>query len=176
MCIYLEGFDLKMFVNTLCIFSKTKDWCFIYSNIVHAAYILRMCVQCEERPVGLREIGRPGEIKTASLHQLLSPFLSSASVRKHEMKARWPVASSEECLINLTGRKWMVQPDTAGCVDTLCTPTITNTAAWHLPAILNVALDRQGWKRKWESRFFFLIFMATQRVSSSRERNGTRGG
>lgn len=58
----------------------------------HAVYcassMLRMCVQCEEWLVGLRGIGRPGEIKTASLYELLGPFLSSASVGKHEMKIR----------------------------------------------------------------------------------------
>lgn len=45
-------------------------------------------MQCEEWLVGLRGIGRPGEIKTASLCELLGPFLSSASVGKQEMKIR----------------------------------------------------------------------------------------
>lgn len=59
------------------------------------------------------------------------------------MKAARPVASSEDCLINLTARKWIVQPGTA-CGGDAAHGSYLRAAAGHLPAISNVAFDRQA--------------------------------
>lgn len=126
-----------------------------------------------------RGIGRQGEIKTASLHQLLSPSLSSASVRKHEKKARWPVASCEECLINLTGRKWMVQPDKASHGDTLYTPTITTLQLGICQPFYMQPLTSQDGRGNGKAAFLWNVsnnFHGNADVSSSRERNSSRGG
>lgn len=77
----------------------------------------------------------------------------SACLKKHEMKAWWPVPSSEECLINLTGQKWMMEPGIASHGETSVRANNHHTAAWHQPAISKATLDNMEWKRKWESCF-----------------------
>ena len=55
-----------------------------------------------------------------------------------------------------------------------------HTAPWHLPAILNAALDKLRWKRKWAKPLFCdmsqIIFMANAHVSLCWEGGGGGGG
>lgn len=165
-----------MFVNSECTHraSFIKLRIDVLCSILCKLWILRLCAQCKEWPVGtLRGQERLKLYFSTSFSDPSSP-LTLLESRRRRHGHQQPVRKSV-CL-NWLVRKWMVQSGTVSRSDTLYTATIA-TLQWGIcqPYKILTSQDERGNGEAAFWRMAQIIFMSV-RVSVRAEKNGGRVG